>query len=115
MSPLLRLGHPAKAYSDLLASVYRRLAEEWGQVVTWEECRTYGQSVVNWPAFADSRAGLGYLKQHFRLYVLTNTDNASFAGSNARLGVAFDGIFTAEECRQLQACRSELRIHAHNA
>ena len=29
--------------------------------------------------------------------VLTNTDNQSFAGSNARLGVPFDGVFTAED------------------
>jgi len=29
--------------------------------------------------------------------VLTNTDNMSFSGSNARLGVAFDGVYTAED------------------
>lgn len=88
---------PAKKYSDLLGVVYRRLAEEWGVEVTWEECQAYGLSVRQWPAFDDSRAALAYLKQHFRLIVLTNTDNTSFSGSNARLGVAFDGVFTAED------------------
>ena len=29
--------------------------------------------------------------------VLTNTDNQSFQGSNARLGVHFDGVYTAED------------------
>ena len=29
---------PAKLYRDLLAVVYRRLAEEWGIVVDWSEC-----------------------------------------------------------------------------
>lgn len=88
---------PGKIYSDLLGVVYRRLAEEWGVVVTWEECQAYGLSVRQWPAFEDSRATLDYLKQHFKLVVLTNTDNVSFSGANARLGVHFDGVYTAED------------------
>ncbi len=88
---------PAKRYSDLLATVYRRLAEEWGVEVTWEECLIYGASVEHWPAFPDSAEALAYLKQHFKLVVLTNCDNASFAHSNAKLGVTFDGVYTAED------------------
>ena len=88
---------PSKTYSDLLAVVYRRLAEEWGVSVTWEDCQAYGLSVRQWPAFDDSRAALAYLKQHYKLVVLTNTDNLSFQGSNTRLGVAFDGVYTAED------------------
>ena len=88
---------PAKKYSDLLGVVYRRLAEEWGVEVSWEECQAYGLSVRQWPAFDDSRAALTYLKQHFKLVVLTNTDSLSFQGSNARLGVHFDGVYTAED------------------
>ncbi|MEM9010325.1 MAG: haloacid dehalogenase type II [Pseudomonadota bacterium] len=88
---------PAMRYRDLLATVYRRLAEEWGVEVGWEECVAYGRSVADWPAFADSAAALAYLKQHYKLVVLTNTDNRSFAASNAKLGVTFDGVFTAED------------------
>ena len=39
--------------------LYRRLAEEWGVAVSWDECLVYGQSVKNWPAFADSAAQWG--------------------------------------------------------
>ncbi|MGI9498620.1 MAG: haloacid dehalogenase type II [Geminicoccaceae bacterium] len=88
---------PAKRYAELLPVVYRRLAEEWGVEITWEECQTYGRSVRDWPAFPDSAEALAYLKQHCKLIVLTNTDNESFAHSNARLGVAFDGVYTAED------------------
>ncbi|MCV6584953.1 MAG: haloacid dehalogenase type II [Marinibacterium sp.] len=88
---------PAKPYADLLGVVYRRLAEHWGVPVRWEDCQAYGASVGQWPAFDDSRAALAYLKQHFKLIVLTNTDNRSFAASNARLGVTFDGVYTAED------------------
>nr|WP_319386185.1 haloacid dehalogenase type II [uncultured Roseibium sp.] len=88
---------PAKKYSDLLGVVYRRLAEEWDADATWEECAAYGLSVRQWPTFDDSREALAYLKEHFKLVVLTNTDNLSFSGSNGRLGVHFDGVYTAED------------------
>ena len=94
---------PAKLYSSVLATVYRRVAEEWGVEVTWEECKTYGQSVQHWPAFPDSAEALAYLKDHFKLVVLTNCDNTSFAHSNARLGVTFDGAYTAEDVGSFQA------------
>lgn len=88
---------PAKKYYELLPVVYRRLAEEWNIEVSWEECVAYGLSVRQWPAFDDSAEALKYLKQHYKLIVLTNTDNLSFSGSNARLNVHFDGVYTAED------------------
>jgi len=88
---------PAKRYQELLAIVYKRLAEEWGVPFTWEECVAYGQSVGNWPAFPDSVDALRYLKKHFRLIILSNVDNDSFRGSNDRLQIEFDAIYTAED------------------
>jgi 2-haloacid dehalogenase/putative hydrolase of the HAD superfamily len=88
---------PAKRYCDLLAVVYKRLADEWGVSVTWDECVAYGNSVGNWPAFPDTVEALRYLKQHYKLVILSNVDNASFTLSNKRLGVTFDAIYTAED------------------
>lgn len=88
---------PQKRYSDLLAVVYKRLAEEWSVVTTPEECIAYGQSVKDWPAFADTAAALQYLKQHYKLVILSNVDNTSFSFSNRKLGVDFDAIYTAED------------------
>ena len=88
---------PAKRYSDVLAVVYRRLAEEWGVPFTLEEAATYGASVEHWPAFPDSREALAYLGQHYRLVVLSNVDVASFAHSNAKLGDPFHMVYTAED------------------
>ena len=45
---------PAKPYQALLAVVYKRLAEDWGVPVGWDECVDYGRTVRDWPAFADS-------------------------------------------------------------
>ncbi len=88
---------PAKVYRDVLAIVYKRLADEWGVSITWEDCLAYGRSVGDWPAFADSPGALQYLKRHFKLVILSNVDNVSFALSNRRLQVAFDAIYAAED------------------
>ncbi len=89
---------PAKLYRDLLAVVYRRLAEEWGVSASWSECATYGRSVKDWPPFDDTVAALEILKRRYKLVILSNVDNESFAASNEKLGVAFDAIYTAEDC-----------------
>ncbi|MEP6829710.1 MAG: haloacid dehalogenase type II [Rhizomicrobium sp.] len=88
---------PATRYSDLLAVVYKRLAEEWGAAVTIDECENYGHSVRHWPAFADSPDALRYLKKFYKLIILSNVDNRSFSFSNAALGIQFDAIYTAED------------------
>lgn len=88
---------PAKLYRDLLPIVYKRLAEEWGVSVTTEECEEYGLSVGNWPAFPDSAGALQYLKKYYKLIILSNVDNRTFARSNAKLEVEFDAIYSAED------------------
>jgi 2-haloacid dehalogenase len=88
---------PAMRYQELLSIVYKRLAEEWGVSVTQAESAAYGQSVKNWPAFADSTGALQYLKRHYKLVILSNVDNDSFATSNEKLSVPFDAIYTAQD------------------
>jgi 2-haloacid dehalogenase len=88
---------PQLRYAALLEKVHERLSERFGLASDEEAGRAFGASVGNWPAFADSAEALRYLKQHFKLIILSNVDRASFAQSNARLGVEFDHIFTAEE------------------
>jgi len=92
-----QLVTPAMPYSRLLAIVYKRLAEEWGVPASFEEALAYGRSIKDWPAFPDSADALRYLKQRYKLVILSNVDNESFAFSNAKLGVAFDAIYTAED------------------
>lgn len=92
-----QLQTPTMAYRNLLPIVYRRLAEQWGVSVSWAECVAYGNSVKNWPAFHDSAKALQYLKKHYKLVILSNIDNESFAASNEKLQVDFDAIYTAED------------------
>ena len=114
---------PHQHYQSLLATVYRRLAEGWGVAVSWSECLAYGRSVRDWPAFPDSADALQYLKQHFKLVVLSNVDNDSFSHSNAKLAVEFDAVYTAEDMgsykpsdrnfEYLLATIGDIGIHKH--
>lgn len=88
---------PAMVYMQLLSVVYRRLAKEWGVKVSDEEANIFGASVPDWPEFTDSPRALNYLKKHFKLITLTNCDRLSYRGSNLRLRVEFDGIYTAQD------------------
>lgn len=92
-----QLQTPQKRYREILAIVYKRLAEEWGVSASWAECVAYGNSIQHWPAFPDTADALRYLKQHYKLVILSNVDNESFAESNKKLGVEFDAIYTAED------------------
>ena len=97
MVAALKRYTPAKPYREILAAVYKRLADEWRISVAWDECLAYGLSVGDWPAFPDTVEALRYLKKHYKLVILSNVDNQSFALSNKRLGVDFDAIYAAED------------------
>jgi 2-haloalkanoic acid dehalogenase type II len=88
---------PGMIYSELLTRVHARLAREWGVADDAAADAAFGASVPDWPAFPDSPGALAYLKQHYKLVILSNVDRQSFAGSNKRLGVVFDAIYTAQD------------------
>jgi 2-haloacid dehalogenase len=90
---------PYLPYAEVLAGCLRGLGEELGFTPTPEQQAAFGRSVVDWPAFPDSPAALARLKERFKLGVITNCDDDLFAASNARLGVAFDWVITAEQAR----------------
>ena len=69
---------PSMIYSKLLSVVHTRMAKEWGVEASAEESEAFGNSIRNWPAFADSPGALQYLKQHYKLVILSNVDRESF-------------------------------------
>jgi 2-haloalkanoic acid dehalogenase type II len=89
--------YPGMRYSDLLEKVHERLCDDFSVERDEREAALFGGSVGEWPAFPDSAEALSYLKGHFQLVILSNVDRRSFVGSNRRLGVEFDFIFTAED------------------
>jgi len=90
-------AHPKALYPEILALVLHDLGAEFGAPVGEAEATAFGASVKDWPAFADSATALAYLKEHYKLIVVSNVDRASFAQSNKKLGVTFDAIVTAQD------------------
>jgi len=88
---------PTAPYPRILAGVLEDLAEAFGATVSDEEARAFGDSVKDWPVFPDTPEALAYLKRHYKLVIVSNVDRASFRHSNAKLGVTFDAIVTADD------------------
>jgi 2-haloalkanoic acid dehalogenase type II len=88
---------PYLRYRILLGTAVATVARAHGADPTPDDVARAGGSVVDWPAFPDSAAALQRLKTRFRLGVLTNCDDDLFAASNARLGVTFDWVVTAQQ------------------
>jgi 2-haloacid dehalogenase len=84
-------------YPLVLEETLRRVALQFDVAATPEQIRTFGASVVNWPAFPDCVEALRRLKERYKLIILSNVDRVSFAGSNARLRVEFDLIVTDQD------------------
>nr|WP_296769239.1 haloacid dehalogenase type II [Rhodococcus sp. (in: high G+C Gram-positive bacteria)] len=91
------LDTPGLLYSGILADAFRRTGDTLGAAVSDEWAERLGTSVPDWPAFPDSHDALASLAENYQLIILSNVHREGFAGSNARLGVTFDRIITAED------------------
>ncbi len=101
---------PAMLYPDVLRAVQRGVAADFGIAASDVDAEALGTSVGDWPAFPDSREALAYLKKHYKLVILSNIDNASFALSNERLGGEFDAIVTAQEVGSYKPDLNNFRV-----
>jgi 2-haloacid dehalogenase len=95
------LEHDAQAdgarYREVLVRCLRALAGQLGTPVDEATAATFGGSVADWPAFPDSSEALRRLQTRFKLVTITNCDDDLFAASEARLGVSFDLVVTAQQ------------------
>lgn len=88
---------PDLVYSQVLHKVHIAIARHFDIPAVDELHTSFGESVRHWPAFSDSAESLQYLKQHYRLVILSNVDRNSFSQSNQHLKVEFDDIYTAQD------------------
>jgi 2-haloalkanoic acid dehalogenase type II len=96
---------PTMRYTELLATVHKRLARHWHIPANDAEAEAFARSVADWPAFPDSVPALQYLKAHYQLVILSNVDRLGFAASNRKLQVTFDAIYTAEDIGSYKPAR----------
>ena len=101
---------PATMYPDVLAEAFRRTGATLGAAVSDEWAARLGNSVPDWPAFADSADALARLAGHYRLIIVSNVHRAGFAGSNLRLRGDFSAIITAEDVGAYKPAENHFRI-----
>jgi 2-haloalkanoic acid dehalogenase type II len=88
---------PRALYRDILSEAMNRIAASFGKAANANAREKLAQSVGDWPAFADTVESLRILKKWHMLMVVSNVDTASFARTAPKLGVALDGLTTAED------------------
>ncbi len=88
---------PYLRYREVLARACAGVCGDLGVEATADELATFGHSVGDWPAFADSAAALSRLHERFALAVITNCDDDLFAASSRRLDTEFDFVITAQQ------------------
>jgi 2-haloacid dehalogenase len=91
---------PYRRYREVLGESLRAMLDHVGEEASDPEVEAFGGSVADWPAFPDSPAALQRLHERFRLGVITNCDDDLFAASEARLGVEFDWVVTAQQAKR---------------
>ena len=106
---------PTRRYGDLLATVYKRLAEEWGAAATWDEAR--GLRPLD-----RFLAGLSRHRRGARLSEATFSAGHSLQCRQCELCREPCPARSAIRCRlhgrghrQLQALAAQFRIHAGEA
>ena len=88
---------PGMIYPQILREVHVAFAQKFDLETSSELNKAFGNSVAHWPAFPDAADALRQLQKHFKLVIVSNIDNESFAASNKKLGVTFDAIYTAQD------------------
>jgi 2-haloacid dehalogenase len=88
---------PGKLYPRILEAVFADMAGKYGVAAEAEDAAAFGRSVRDWPVFEDSPAALASLKRRYKLAIISNVDRASFAYSQARSGIEFDAVITAQD------------------
>jgi len=89
--------NPHLPYTDVLRHVHHALSRQFGLAEDIDEATRFANSVGDWPPFPDTIGALRDLQKHYKLVIVSNTDNTSFSRTQQRLGVTFDAAVIAEE------------------
>lgn len=93
---VIQQDRPAHLYPEIMRRTFDWVSGEFGIAIDPETREAFAAAPGQWPAWADSHAGLAALQARVKIGALSNIDNASLARSCARLDITFDVVVTAE-------------------
>ncbi|HEV3041682.1 MAG TPA: haloacid dehalogenase type II [Candidatus Angelobacter sp.] len=97
---------PYLSYRTVLARTAEEMGKRLGVQLSAGQCQQFAESLKRWPPFPDSVEGLKTLAKHYRLGIISNTDDDLFAASQKLLQAPFAMIVTAQ---QVQSYKPSLR------
>lgn len=110
--------NPWDRYPEILRRVYLHLGKAWqcklSKITLDHDADRFAHSVGLWPLFPDTQAALAYLKNHFKLVILSNVDRVSFSRTHTNLGVVFDAVYTAEDIGSYKPDRRNFEYLIHH-
>lgn len=86
-----------QSYRKVLEGVARGVGRRLGFEPSNQEARSLPESLKNWQPFPDTVAALKKLKSHYKLAIVSNTDDDLFADTARLLEVPFDWVVTAQQ------------------
>jgi 2-haloacid dehalogenase len=101
---------PYQSYRKVLESVVRAFADRFHFQASSSEIHSLHESVHSWLPFPDTVPALRELQRRYKLAVISNIDDDSFAETRKHLGVEFDGVITAEQARSYKPSLDNFRL-----
>jgi 2-haloacid dehalogenase len=97
-------------YRAVVGAALGEVCRRRGVEPTARQRAEFGESVGDWPPFADAAAALARLAARFELGVITNCDDDLFARSSAQLGDPFRWVVTAAQVRAYKPDRRNFEV-----
>jgi 2-haloacid dehalogenase len=86
-----------RPYRDILRASLKRSMAQFGLDYQESDGDALVKAVPTYGPFPDVPPVLERLRQHFKLVIITNSEDDLFAGNRERLGVPIDHVITAEQ------------------
>lgn len=97
-------------YRDVLKRVVKSFGQKLGFSPADSELNALPDSLKNWPPFPDTVEALQKLKKHFKLTIISNTDDGLFAQTQKHLKTGFDWIITAEQAKSYKPALNNFQM-----
>ncbi len=94
-----RIQQSYAPYRQIAAECFVAVARAQNLPLSEGDAEDFADAIATWKPFPDTVAALRELKQHLRLGIISNIDDAILARTVKLLGVEFDLLQTAEQAR----------------
>jgi 2-haloacid dehalogenase len=96
---------PYKKYRQILIESVETTLRRHNLPVAAEDGRRLAEALGTFPPYPDVKPILTTLKERYRLAIISNVDNDIIRQTVAGIGVEFDAVFTAEDCKAYKPSR----------